>query len=347
MTGTEYKENLTKKAYDVGTFYSNDANSTYMQSGLTKYWQLENTLSYVKTIAQKHSINAVIGQTSYKNSYSWFSAGKRGMPDDIWSMSAGTKDASASSTSTESTMISYLGRLIYSYDNRYIFTGTMRRDGSSRFSDSSRWGNFPSLSFAWNAGNETFFKTFNTPISELKVRSSWGKLGNQELDDYMYLASITSAISYGVGQPNTLWVGNIQTELVPENLKWETTTTSNIGLDLGLWNNKLRYSLDVFKKTTTDLLLQIPIPLSVGVGSYPWGNAGKVRNNGYEMMLNYNGHQGDFKYSVTGTLSHAGCQARKALLVGKSGGDGVIFGIVVQLKFNFGAVGRRSILIFY
>ncbi len=304
MTGTEYKENLTKKAYDVGTFYSNDANSTYMQSGLTKYWQLENTLSYVKTIAQKHSINAVIGQTSYKNSYSWFSAGKRGMPDDIWSMSAGTKDASASSTSTESTMISYLGRLIYSYDNRYIFTGTMRRDGSSRFSNSSRWGNFPSLSFAWNAGNETFFKTFNTPISELKVRSSWGKLGNQELDDYMYIASITSAVSYGVGQPNTLWVGNIQTDLVPGNLKWETTTTSNIGLDLGLWNNRLRYSFDLFKKTTTDLLLQIPIPLSVGVGSYPWGNAGKVLNNGYEMMLNYNGHHGDFKYSVTGTLSH-------------------------------------------
>jgi TonB-linked SusC/RagA family outer membrane protein len=258
----------------------------------------------VKTIGEKHSINAVIGQTSYDDSYSWFSSGKKGMPDGIWSMSAGTKDAAASSSSSESTMTSYLGRLIYSYDNRYIFTGTYRRDGSSRFSKANRWGNFPSLSAAWNVANESFFKKLNTPISELKVRTSWGQLGNQEIGNYKYIASITSAISYGVGDPNTLWVGNIQTDLVPGNLKWETTTTSNLGLDLSFWNGRLNYTFDVFKKTTTDLLLQIPIPLSVGASSDPYGNAGKVQNNGFEMMLNYNGHHGDFKYSITGTLSH-------------------------------------------
>lgn len=304
VTGTEYKQNYTTQAYDVGTFYHNEYNRNFMQSGLTKYWQIENTLSYVKTINEKHSINAVIGQTSYNENYSWFSASKEGMPDGIWSMSAGTTNPASSSSSSENTMTSYLGRVIYSFDNRYIFTGTFRRDGSSRFSETNRWGNFPSLSAAWNIGNESFFEKLETPISEFKLRTSWGQLGNQEIGNYSYTASITPAISYGIGQPNTLWVGNIQTELVPEKLKWETTTTTNLGMDLGLWNGQLNYSVDLFTKATTDLLLQIPIPLSVGTSSDPYGNAGKVVNNGYEMMLNYNGHQGDFKYSVTGTFSH-------------------------------------------
>jgi len=304
ITGTEYQQESTRQAYDVGTFYHNQYNTNYMQSGLTKYWQLENTLSYVKTFGEKHSINAVIGQTSYDENYSWFSAAKEGMPNGIWSMSAGTTNPASSSSSSENTMTSYLGRVIYSFDNRYIFTGTFRRDGSSRFSQTNRWGNFPSLSAAWNVANESFFKKLETPISEFKLRSSWGQLGNQEIGNYSYTASITPAISYGIGQPNTLWVGNIQTDLVPGKLKWETTTTTNVGMDLGFWNGKLNYSLDWFTKATTDLLLQIPIPLSVGTSSDPYGNAGKVVNNGYEMMLNYNGHHGDFKYSVTGTFSH-------------------------------------------
>ena len=300
VTASEHKYSSTSPVYTVAPF-SNIKNSMYQQSDLTKYWQLENTLSYNRTF-DKHSINAVVGYTSYNITYSQFQASKKGMPDNKWAMDSGTDDPTAGGSSYESSMISYLGRLIYSFDNRYIFTGTFRRDGSSRFSKSNIWGNYPSVSFAWNAANENFMKDLQTPISELKIRTSYGKLGNQEIGDYQFQALITPAISYVQGQ--TLWVGNIQTNYPAQNLKWESTGTANVGLDLGLWNGKLNFTVDAYQKTTTDLLLQLPIPLSVGATSNPYTNAGKIQNQGIELMLNYNGNVGEFKYSVTGTFSH-------------------------------------------
>jgi TonB-linked SusC/RagA family outer membrane protein len=303
LTATESKNISTEQRYEVGSFFRNEDNYIYEMSGMNKYWQIENTLSFNREF-DKHSINAVIGQTAYDDHYRQFSASKKGMPDGKWVMDSGTDEPAANGYENENTMLSYLGRLIYSYDNRYIFTGTFRRDGSSRFSDAKRWGNFPSVSAAWNIANEDFFENWNSDISQLKLRGSYGKLGNQEIGDYQYMGLITSAISYGVGQPNSLWVGNIQTEYVPEQLKWETTTTSNIGIDMSLYNGKINFNFDTYKKVTTDLLLRVPIPLSVGADQNPYNNAGKVSNNGYEIMMNYNGSINDFKFSVSGTLSH-------------------------------------------
>ena len=304
VTLNEHKNASTTAAYQIGTFFTNSKNYAYKSSELTKYWQIENTLSYDKTFGGKHAVNAVIGYTTFKNKIDEFDASKQGMADGIWVLDAGSDDPTAGGKASENTMISYLGRIIYSYDNRYIITGTFRRDGSSRFSSSNRWGNFPSISAAWNAANETFFDKLHTPVSELKIRASYGKLGNQEIGDYKYTGAITSGVSYDKGISQSLWVGNIQTEYVPSNLKWETTATTNAGLDLGMWNGKLNYSLDVFKKTTTDLLLQVPLPLSAGADDDPYSNAGKISNHGFEMVINYNGNHKDFSYSVTGTFSH-------------------------------------------
>ena len=311
FTATEHKNSSTEEAYQVGTFFSNTANYAYKSSAMTKYWQIENTLSYAKTFGGKHSVNAVVGYTAFKNKYDQFSGSKKGMADGIWVMDAGSDDPTSGGTASENTMTSYLGRLIYSFDNRYIFTGTFRRDGSSRFSSSNRWGNFPSVSAAWNVANESFFSNLTTPVTVLKVRTSYGKLGNQEIGDYQYTGSITSGVSYATGDPNSLWVGNIQTEYVPTNLKWETTATSNLGIDVGLWSGKLNYSLDLYKKTTTDLLLRVPLSLSAGADTDPYSNAGKITNHGYEMMINYNGHHKDFTYSITGTLSHVKNKVKK------------------------------------
>lgn len=324
VTLNEKKNSSTTEAYEVGTFFSNTENYAYKSSALTKYWQVDNTLSYNKTFRGKHSVNAVVGYTVFKNKYDEFDASKRGMADGIWSMNAGSNDPTAGGMSSENTMISYLGRVIYSYDNRYIFTGTFRRDGSSRLSNSNRWGNFPSLSAAWNMANESFFEKWDVPISELKIRTSYGKLGNQEIGDYQYTGTITSGVNYANGKSETLWTGNIQTEYVPSNLKWETTTTTNAGIDLALWNGKLNYTLDLYKKTTTDLLLQVPLPLSAGADDDPYQNAGKISNKGLEMMINYNGHYKDFKYSITGTLSHVknqveGLATGSQVLTGSSG----------------------------
>jgi len=304
ITLNEHKNSSKTAAYQVGTFFTQTNNYAYKSSALTKYWQIENTLSYNKTIADKHSINAVVGYTTLKNKYDKFTASKQGMADGIWVLDAGSEDPTAGGTESENTMISYLGRVIYSYDNRYIITGTFRRDGSSRFSSSNRWGNFPSISAAWNVANESFFNKMDTPITSLKLRGSYGTLGNQEIGDYQYIGAITSGVSYAKGNSQALWVGNIQTEYVPSDLKWETTATVNGGLDLSMWTGKLNYSLDVFQKTTTDLLLQVPLPLSAGADSDPYSNAGKIKNHGFEMMLNYNGSYKNVKFSVTGTLSH-------------------------------------------
>ena len=303
LTYNEHKNDTRNDAYQVGTFFSNTQNYAYRSSALTQYWQIENTLAYNK-IFGKHSINAVAGYTTYKNKYDQFTASKKGMADGIWVLNAGSDSPTSGGTASTNTMSSILGRLIYSFDNRYIFTGTFRRDGSSRFSDSKRWGNFPSVSAAWNIANESFFNEWSRTVSQLKIRTSYGKLGNQEIGDYQYTGAITSGVSYATGDPNTLWVGNIQTEYVPKNLKWETTSTTNLGLDMGLWNGKLNYTLDLFQRKTTDLLLRVPIPLSAGANENPYSNAGEIENNGLEMMLNYNGNYKDFKYSITGTFSH-------------------------------------------
>lgn len=301
-TINETKGYSYRPRYVVGSIFRNDKTSLNESSGMSKYWQVENTLSYNKEFG-KHSINAVVGQTSYKYLYRQISGSKKAMPDGIRVLDAGSDEANSAGYENENTLLSYLGRVIYSYDNRYILTATYRRDGSSRFSDNNRWGNFPSISLAWNVANEEFFKDWGTAITQLKLRGSYGILGNQEIGDYQYMGLITSAISYTTGNPSTLWVGNIQTDYPATGLKWESTATSNIGVDLGMWSGKFNVVLDYFRKKTTDVLLRVPIPLSVGAGSDPYSNAGEIANNGFEAAVTYNGQVRDFNFSVTGTLT--------------------------------------------
>lgn len=288
--------------YVVGSIFRNEKTTLSESSGMSKYGQIENTLSFNKEFG-KHSINAVVGQTSYKDLYRQISGSKKAMPDGIYVLDAGTDEANSGGYEVENTLLSYLGRAIYSYDNRYIVTATYRRDGSSRFSKENRWGNFPSLSVAWNIANEDFFSNMGTSITQLKLRGSYGILGNQEIGDYQYMGLITSAISYTTGNPSELWVGNIQTDYPAGGLKWESTATSNIGIDLSLWSGKMNFIFDYFRKKTTDVLLRVPIPLSVGAGSDPFSNAGEIANNGFEATAIYNGSVNDFNFSVTGTLT--------------------------------------------
>lgn len=302
VTTTEHKKFNYTPVYEVGSIFKNDKNTLSEESDLTQYYQVENTLSYMKDFG-KHSINLLVGQTVYQNNYRIVRASAKGMPDGIKVLDAGTEQAAATGYTEKNRLLSFLGRAIYSYDNRYIMTATYRRDGSSRFSPENRWGNFPSISAAWNLGNERFFTQLNTPVSELKLRTSYGILGNQEIGNYQYLGLITPALSYAVGEPNKLWVGNIQTDYPAVGLKWESTATFDVGLDLSLWNGKMNFTFDYFEKETSDLLLRVPIPLSVGAKEDPYTNAGKISNKGFEMSLEYNGNIRDFNYSVTGNLS--------------------------------------------
>lgn len=298
---SEFKRYSYTPRYEVGGFFKNLDNVLAQQDDFTKFTQVENTLNYTKTFG-KHYVNALAGYTVYNNSLQSVSGSVSGMPDGIRVL-AGSKQPAINGFDTKNNLVSYLGRLIYSFDDKYTLTGTLRRDGSSRFSPDNKWGNFPSISGAWRVSKEAFFTNLKTPISDLKIRSSYGVLGNQEIGDYQYVGSITSGISYGTGNPNSLWIGNIQTDSPALGLKWESTATTDVGIDLDLWNGKLQYTFDYFKKQTSDLLLRVPIPLSVGSNNNPYTNAGNVTNKGYEMSLTYNEKIGDLNFNVTGNFS--------------------------------------------
>lgn len=300
-TVSDYVRDNYSPRYEVGGFFKNLDNDLTHQDQFNLYTQVENTLNYTKTFGKSY-VNALAGYTVYNNTFKSVTSSVSGIPDGIYTLSGAVQPA-ASGYNAQNNLVSYLGRVIYSYDSKYTLSATIRRDGSSRFSEHNKWGNFPSVSGAWSIGKENFFTNLKTPISDLKLRASYGVLGNQEIGDYQYLGLITSGISYGAGEPNTLWNGNIQTNYPAVGLKWESTATSDIGLDLDLWDGKLQYTFDYFKKQTSDLLLRVPIPLSVGSSENPYTNAGNVSNKGYEMSLTYNEKIGDFNFNITGNIS--------------------------------------------
>ena len=268
---------------------------------MDNFWTVENTLTYQKVFG-KHSVNVLLGQSAQKNKSRYSAGNVYGLPDGVQVMSAGSRNASVSGDQYENTLASLFGRLIYSFDSRYIFTGTLRRDGSSRFSDKNKYGIFPSVAVAWNVSNESFLQD-NPTISKLRLRANYGELGNEAIGDYQFLGLIQPSFYYTSGVTPTNWIGATQTNYPAVGIKWESTATSNFGIELGLWNGRFDFQFDYFKKTTTDLLMRIPIPTSVGSGSDPYGNAGKVANNGFETLLTYNGKVNDFNFSVTGTFS--------------------------------------------
>lgn len=243
--------------------------------------------------------------------------------------------------SIQNDLLSLLGRAIHSYDNRYLLTASFRRDGSSRFGNANRYGNFPSVAVGWNLSNEKFFQPMNDKISSLKIRASYGELGNQEIGDYQYSAAIASNINYVIGSDQHRWFGAIQTALSSPDIKCEKTKTSDIGLDLGAFNNKLTLTADYFIKTATDVLLQVPIAPSVGSTSSPFVNAGTLRNNGIEIGVNYREQIGKLNFNLFGTFTSV---QNKVIALGTGtqqifGGNPTLHGASTTLTQAGGPIG--------
>jgi TonB-dependent starch-binding outer membrane protein SusC len=211
----------------------------------------------------------------------------------------GTNKTAAGSES-KNVLASYLGRFNYSYDDRYLLTATLRRDGSSRFAPSNRYGNFPSLAVAWKLHNEDFL---NLPeaISEFKIRASYGQLGNQEIGNYAYFATINPNITYSFGGNKV--TGATQTQLVSEDIRWETKTTSNVGFDAAFFNNKFSLSAEYYNSKTTDILVGVPIPESTGANNTPTVNAGSLRNSGVEVVATYRKYTGAFNFEISANIT--------------------------------------------
>ncbi|HEY4148524.1 MAG TPA: SusC/RagA family TonB-linked outer membrane protein, partial [Chitinophagaceae bacterium] len=239
----------------------------------------ENILSYKRSI-NKHDIDVIGGFTTQYTNTTYFS-GLAGnfATDDIPTLNAGTVQALSSSVEEEA-LVSYLMRVSYAYDNRYLVSLSQRSDGSSRFGPDNRYAYFPSVSVGWRLSNEKFFPQNNT-INDVKIRASYGATGNKNIGNYRYFANVNPANAILGNDPTP---GFQLTSFGNDTLKWERTFSTDLGLDLGMFNNKVRLSVDYYNAVTDRLLLNLASVASSGFTSYPT-NKGKLSNRGFEFEI--------------------------------------------------------------
>jgi TonB-dependent starch-binding outer membrane protein SusC len=281
-------------SYEFGALVNNTREGTSSES-YSKYWSWKNILTYNKSYGA-HSLTMMLGQEMQKSNWKYLYGYRSGyLSNGATDLSAGDAlTARNSNSSGESSISSYFGRLFYSFNDKYLITTTLRRDGSSKFYKDNRWGWFPSAALAWKVSNEDFLKDL-TAISNLKLRLGWGAVGNQRIQDYAFVTMYSSvATNWGTG----LLASNISNK----DLQWETTNSSNIGFDLGILKNRIELVVDLYQKKTDNLLMQLPLPAYVGTSgqgssSAPWVNIGSIENKGIELTLNtINLDKGDFSW---------------------------------------------------
>ena len=270
---------LTQYGEDYGGIGSN-------QNSEKSNYIIEGTLNYIKTLNEKHSIGGLFGMSYQRFINTGMNSRAADYPDESLgadNLGLGNQETFRITNSvTGNRLASYISRVNYGFDDKYLATVTFRADGSSRFGANHRFGYFPSAALAWKVSNESFLKSINA-ITLLKMRLSWGRTGNQEIGNYPALST------YSTGN-SAIWNDQIITGTKPSkipnpDLKWETTDQYNIGFDYGFFNNRVNGSIDYFWKKTTDMLLELPIPESTGY-SNQLTNIGRIDNRGFELSLN-------------------------------------------------------------
>lgn len=256
---------------------------------------------YNATFAEDHSLNLLAGFTTSSYKESSFQTSKKGMSD--WSLielSTLSEVTSSTSSSADWALMSFFGRVNYAYKDKYLFEANVRYDGSSRFAPESRWGLFPSFSAGWNIHKEDFMSGTKDWLSNLKIRASWGKMGNNASGNYDWQATYyTDKVVLG----GDLATGLHQSKLANTALEWETTTTSNIGIDYGFFSNRLSGEIDLYNKLTTGILYTPSIPMTMGNVTAATENIASVRNRGIELSLSWRDTKGDFNYSIGGNFA--------------------------------------------
>lgn len=246
------------------------------------------TLNFDRNITENHHVAAIAGMQmesfDVKNVYARRTEAPK---EGLTQVDAGTSGIQGEGNLVGYRMFSYFGRTNYSFMDKYLFEVNLRADASSRFKKGSRWGIFPGFSAGWRLIDEKFIKDVGI-FSNAKLRASWGQLGNQNIAGYWpYLTVIDQKNSLSYSYNGSFVPGAAVTSLIDENITWETTSTLDFGLDLGFWENKLNIEADYFKKTTRDIIVQLPIPLIMGGIAAPYENVGEMVNNGFELTVNF------------------------------------------------------------
>ncbi|MGJ8550908.1 SusC/RagA family TonB-linked outer membrane protein [Winogradskyella wichelsiae] len=302
--------------YTTRNFFNSDGSasvSTNQQRSLLS----ENTITYQKIFNDKHAFTALAGIT-YQNFKNTNLAGSGlGFISDVFEsnqLQSAENPGIPSTGYSDSSLMSYLGRINYSFNDRYLLTLSMRSDGSSRYSEGEKWGNFPSAALAWKASEESFIDNLNI-FSELKFRGSWGLVGSQAISPYTTLNILSSGYTvFDDELYNTLAPGS----RLPNDLKWETTEQLNVGVDAGFFNNRLSLTLDYYVKNTEDLLNTVRLPSSTGYLS-SIRNIGEVENKGIELGISGDIFRGDFKWNLAANIS-----ANRNKVIKLNGGEDIL-----------------------
>lgn len=266
----------------------------------------------------KHDISALLGFQQEALTKRLTSAQKTDpAKDDLHQVDSGSKNPTATGNKFQWRMLSYFGRVNYAFDGKYLAEFNLRADASSRFAKGNRWGYFPSVSAGWRLSEEEFIRNLGI-FDNLKLRASWGKLGNQNIgsssnsDYFPYLTVLTQDYSNSYNYNNTLAPGAAVTGLVDQDITWETTTSTDIGVDMGFLKNRLSVEADYFMKKTTDIIVQLPIPLIMGGLTAPFENVGEMKNNGFELNVNWQDNiSKDFSYNIGANFTYVDNEVTK------------------------------------
>ena len=263
-------------------------------------WLWENTINYQRTFGD-HAIDAVTGLTA-QEFRGEFISGQRIVPigesESLWYLGVGQEDGQENDGGAEDwRLFSALFRVNYDYLGRYLFTVTGRADGSSRFRDGNRFGYFPSFAAGWRVSEEPFMEGVDA-ISNLKLRASWGIIGNQKIGPYPGIPLVSGNLNAVFGRDGSLAFGATPAELANPAIRWEETRQTDLALEMGFFDDRLTAEVDYYNRLTDGILIQVPIPDYVGVNAEPTVNAAEVRNTGFDLNLSFNGAAGDFDYRI-------------------------------------------------
>jgi len=317
-------EGATLQKYYLSGNNNADHTQASAYKGNNTTWQIENTLTYDKQFG-RHTIGVVLGQSALKfkgdelGGSHWYlvntdkpSINYTTGGDIEFSYDGDGKMTGAKSLVgvyggpyVEHRLSSLFARLSYNYDERYMLQPPIRRDGSSRFGSNNKYGTFPSFSLGWNVMNEKFMEQTRDWLTNLKVRASWGKNGNDNIGDFAYttLTALGASSNYYFGQSAAMVYGSKANRLANEDLKWEESEQTDLGLDFGFWNNQLTFSVDYYIKKTNGMIIEMPIPSYVGEAR-PLANVGDMENSGWEFELGYKWNIADAHFAVKGNASY-------------------------------------------
>jgi TonB-linked SusC/RagA family outer membrane protein len=304
------------------TNYLSKSNET-LSEGYRSYSDalIENTISYDGKFGRNH-INAVVGQTFQRELFHTLTGKGVNMPEPYYLQVNNAAETSAASNESEHVLASYIGRVNYDFDQKYLLSITARRDGSSRLSSADRWDWFPSVSGGWRIERENFFPVAKSTINLFKIRGSYGVLGNENIGEYQYM-DVMSRGNYTYSYGNNKVTGSAISNYVNTAIRWEKKKTVDFGLDLGMFNNQLEFTFDWYKSTSEDLLYSVAVPANAGAtNATVTMNAATMENSGLEFLLAYHNYDNAVKFDISANLSTLNNEVTKLGVSGEPRTDG-------------------------